>query len=249
MSLTESIEKYCGIALGAVPGQDAASLSEAFFRALVDAGKDYGEQRHLIIVAMDHCHDVDFGERCLDRIARIDAFLQRRAAVVDREVAKRNSGVPKNKDWPAGEQYATLRFSPARTVTPELCRAVEDMVAALAEENYMEPAEGLLRDLRQGLGYYLPGEDTLRRRRTVRWLKGQNALHVWIAAMLGGREPLIRVADGAPGCWVTAASLFIDRDGRAFTYSRLEHGRLRDEDRTKWLQNTVPLTPNSALLI
>ena len=247
--LVESIKRYCGIELEAVPDQDGCALAEAFYRALVEQGKDYAEQRHLLLVACDHVFDTDFGNACLDRVARIDAFRQRRAEVVDREVAKRYSGVPKNKDWAAGEAYANLRFAPARTVTEHLILAVEDMIGLLVQENYLEPHGDLLRDLRQGLGYYRPDEDPLRRRRTARWLKGQNALHVWVAAMLGGREPLIRVADGAPGCWVTAASLFIDRQGRAFTYSRLEHGRLSNEKQEAWLRGIIPLSPSSLLAL
>lgn len=249
MSLTESIKKYCGVDLVVASGQGGAALAEDFYRALVADGKDYAEQRHLLLVAADHVFDLDFGNACLDRVAALDAFRERRAAVVDREVAKRLSGVPKNKDWATGEAFATLRFAPARKATDELLGAVEDMVGTLVKENYLEAADNLLLDLRQGLGYYRTDEDPLRRRRTARWLKGQNALHCWVAAMLGGREPLIRVAPGAPGCWVTAASLFIDRQGKAFTYSRLEHGRLKNEEQKQWLRDLVPLTPNSALLI
>lgn len=245
MALIESIKRYCGIDLDAEAYPGGAEQAAALYRALVAAGCDYGEQRHLLLTAFDHHADVAFGEGCLDLVARIDSLAARRAAVTDREVAKRHSGVVKNKDWGAGEAYATLRFAPARSVSAELLDAVDDMVARLAEANYVEAAADLVRDLRQGLGYYRPGEDPLRRRRTVRWLKGQNALHFWVAAMLGGREPLIRVADGAPGCWVTAASLFIDRQGRAFTYSRLEHGVLRNTAQQQWLRATIPLTPAS----
>ncbi|MBR1550179.1 MAG: hypothetical protein IJ634_06020 [Bacteroidales bacterium] len=247
--MIESIKRYCDVDLGAQPYQDGSALAEAFYRALVAQGKDYAEQRHLLIRAVDHVNELDFGNACLDRVARIDDFRQRRAAVVDHEVAKRNSGVPKNKDWATGEAYATLRFAPAREVCDELCDAVEDMVALMVKENYLEAAADLPRDLRQGLGYYRPGEDPLRRRRTARWLKGQNVLHCWIAAMLGGRDPLIRVAPGAPGCWVTAASLFIDRQGKAFTYSRLEHGTLKNQTLKNWLHTTIPQVPNSTVLI
>jgi len=70
-------------------------------------------------------------------------------------------------------------------------------------------------------------------------------------AMPGGTSARfsIRVADGAPGCWVTAANLFIDRQGRALTYSRLEHGVLRSEEQQKWLRSLIPYTPNTAVLI
>ena len=117
------------------------------------------------------------------------------------------------------------------------------MVSRLAEEGYVELQDEVLRDLRQGLGYYRPGEDVMRRRRTVRWLRGQNVLHCWVAAMLGGREPLIRVAEGAPGCWVTAANLFVDRKGCAFTYERLEHGVLRNDHLHRWLLSIIPRRP------
>jgi len=249
MSLIENIMKYCGVEVDAAPGTRGDALAEAFFRALVDAGKDYGEQRHLLLVAADHVFDLDFGTACLQRVERLDAFRKRREALVDREVAKRHSGVVKNKDWAVGEAYASLRFAAAREVTAELVDAVEGMVGMLVEGGYVEPRADLVRDLRQGLGYYRPGEDPFRLRRTVRWLKGQNALHFWVAAMLGGREPLIRVAEGDSGCWVTAANLFIDRQGRALTYSRLEHGVLRSEEQQKWLRSLIPYTPNTAVLI
>lgn len=119
------------------------------------------------------------------------------------------------------------------------------MCRLMAAEGYVELRDDVVRDLRQGLGYYRPGEDTVRRRRTVRWLRGQNALHFWIAAMLGGRDPLIRVADGAPGCWVTAANLFVDRKNSAFVYSRLEHGILRNEIQRRWLLSVIPRSPHA----
>ena len=245
MSLTEWLKRDCGIDLDAACFQGGAVLAEALCQALVEAGKDYGEQRHILLAAADRHSDLAFGSACLDQVDRIDAFLARRARYDDRPVRNCHSGVPKNKVWAAGAEYATLRFAAARTVDEDSVAAVGEMVLRLAAAGYVEQNEAVVRDLRQGLGYYLPGEDLVRRRRTVRWLAGQNALHCWVAAMLGGREPLIRLADGSPGCWVTAADLFVDRKGCAFNNARLEHGILRNKEQERWLLSVIPRTPRA----
>ena len=245
MLLIDWLKRDCGIHLDAATFRDGAVLAAALCQSLVDAGKDYGEQRHILLQATEHHCDLAFGNACLDQVDRLDTFLRRRAAYDDRPVRNCHSGVSKNKGWQAGAVYADLRFAAARAVDDDSAAAVEEMVLRLVAESYVEQHGDVARDLRQGLGYLLPGEDPVRRRRTARWLRGQNALHFWVAAMLGGREPLVRVADGAPGCWVTAASLFVDRQGRAFTYSRLEHGILRSEEQQRWLLSIIPRTPRA----
>lgn len=243
MSLTEWLKTAYGVDFLPGGGLHGGPLAEAFCRALEEAGLDYGTQRAALVEAADRRHDLAFGNACLDHAEAIDAYLARRAALVDREVRKCRSGVVKNKEWAAGAEYAELRFAAARPPDGDLLDAVDDMCRRLAGEGYVELRDDVVRDLRQGLGYYRPGEDPVRRRHTVRWLRGQNALLCWIAVMLGGRDPLIRVAGGAPGCWVTAASLFVDRQGRAFTYARLEHGVLRNELQERWLLSLIPRSP------
>lgn len=245
MSLTEWLKTAYGVDFVPADGLHGGPLAEALCRALEEADLDYGSQRAALHEAADRLHDLAFSNACLDHVDAIGAYLARRASMVSREVRKCHSGVVKNKDWGAGAEYAELRFAAARAIDDDLLDAVDDMCRLMAAEGYVELRDDVVRDLRQGLGYYRPGEDTVRRRRTVRWLRGQNALHFWIAAMLGGRDPLIRVADGAPGCWVTAANLFVDRKNSAFVYSRLEHGILRNEIQCRWLLSVIPRSPHA----
>lgn len=249
MSLTEWMKTVYGTEVRFSGGACGAQLAAEFYRSLVDAGYDYQAQKRLLYDACGIHHDLAFGNACLDFIASIEDFEQRRGSLKVMPVRKCHSGVPKNKDWAPGAEYAELRFAAARTVGADLLDALDDMVDRMVGEGCIESRPDIRRDLRQDLGYYRPDEDIVRRRRTVKWLRGQNALHYWIASMLGGRDPLIRVADGAPGCWVTAASLFIDRQGRAFTYSRLEHGRLSNEKQETWLRGIIPLSPSSHLAL
>ena len=249
MSLIEWLQRDFGVDLDTADIQDGAALAAALCRALVAAGMDYGEQRHILLQASDRHCDLAFGNACLVQVERLDAFRAHRATFVDRPVRKCHSGVSKNKQWEAGAEYAELRFVAARTVDEDLLDAVDDMCRRMAGEGYVELRDDVVLDLRQGLGYYRPGEDPVRRRHTVRWLRGQNALHFWVDAMLNGREPLIRAAGGAQGCWKTAASLFVDRQGRTFTNERLEHGILRNEEQRQWLLSVIPRTPRVDRLI
>ncbi|MGX8712888.1 MAG: hypothetical protein ACSW8I_04275 [bacterium] len=245
MSLTEWIKTDYGLAVDLPDACEGVPLAQTLYRALVAAGADYSTQKRLLYEASGRLHDLAFGTTCLDLIADIDAFERRRGDLRVAPVRKCHSGVHKNKDWQPGAEYAELRFSAARHPDSDLLDAVDDMLRLLIGEGYVESRPDVLRDLRQGLGYYRPDEDILRRRRTVKWLRGQNALHCWIVAMLSGRSPLIRVGDGAPGCWVTAASLFVDRHSRAFTYARLEHGVLRNALQRQWIEALVPKSPQS----
>lgn len=243
MSLKEWMNAEYGMSVDLAGVSEGAPLAQALYRALVSAGADYSTQKRILYDASGHFHDLSFGSACLDLVADIEAFERRRGEVRIAPLRKCHSGVSKNKDWAPGAEYAELRFAAARPVADDLLDAVDDMVRRLIGEGYVESRSEVLRDLRQGLGYYRPDEDVVRRRRTVKWLRGQNALHCWIVAMLSGRSPLIRVGDGAPGCWVTAASLFVDRHGRAFTNERLEHGILRNALQRQWLESIVPKSP------
>lgn len=217
-----------------------ADLAAALSDVLVERGYDYGQQKELLYEATGLLHDLDFGNACLDRIAAIEAYEQRRAAVRVKTLVKCRSGVMKNKQWGAGAEYASLRFAAARPVDETLCDLVDDMLKRLVADGYLEVRQDLVRDLRQGLGYYRDGEDVFRPRRTARWLRGQNVLHVWVVLMKGGRDPLIRVERSGAGCWEIAASLFVDRMGKAFTNSRLEHGKVESEEELRYLRSLVP---------
>lgn len=245
MSLKEWLKADYGVDFHADPGMGGDAQAAALFRTLEAAGLDYGLQRAILLEAGDRHQVLSFGTACLDRVDAIDAYLARRAATAEKEVRRCHPRVSKNKDWAAGAEYADLRFAAARTVDEDSVAVVEEMVRRLAAEGYVELHPDVVRDLRQGLGYYRAGEDPVRRRHTVRWLRGLNALHFWIDALLGGREPLIRVADGAPGCWVTAASLFVDVHGCALTNQRLEHGILRNDLQRQWLLSIIPRTPRA----
>ena len=168
------------------------------------------------------------------------AFERRRNDLHIVPVRKCHSGIPKNKLRKPGAEYAELRFAAARPPADDLLDAVDDMLKRLISEGYVESRPDVMRDLRQGLGYYRPGEDVMRRRRTVKWLRHQNVLRHWIAAMLSGRSPLIRDGDGAPGCWVTAASLFVDAKGQAYTHKNLNHVTLTNSLQRQWLETIVP---------
>lgn len=244
--MRDRIKQICGFDFEADGAADGADLERRLYQALVAAGLDYALQKEILFDASGLHHDLAFGQACLDRIDAIDRFLLRRGALHHKKTRRCDNGVRKNKDWAPGADSAELRFQPARTPSDDLCRALDDMALRLVERGYIEARPDIARDLRQGLGYYRRGEDPLRQRRTVKWLKGQNALHCWVAAILHPEDPLCRVGEGNPGCWVTTASLFIDRHGRAFTYSRLEHGVMRNGDELRWLQRTIPRSPAAA---
>lgn len=240
MSLTEWIKADYGILLDFPDDLRGEPRAHALYRALVDANLDYGTQKALLAAASDRVHDKDFGIACLDLIGEIEAFERRRHSLRVAPLRKCHSGVPKKKERQPGAEYAELRFAAARRVDGDLLDAVDDMLRRLLSEGYVESRPDVLRDLRQGLGYYRPGEDPLRQRRTVKWLRNQNVLRCWIELMLAGRCPLIRDGDGASGCWVTAASLFVDRKGNAFTHKNLNHGILKNSTQRQWLEKIIP---------
>ena len=243
MELSEWLKTDCGLDLDVRGAADGVALEALLYRALVSAGKGYEEQRRILYESSGHYCDLAFGQACLDRIDAIERFEHRRAAVRVPRVRRCDSGVRKNKEWAPGAEYAELRFEAARKAEGDLMDAIDDMVGRLVEAGYLEARPDLPRDLRQGLGYFRPGEDLFRPRRTAKWLKGLNALHCWVVALLEEPGALCRVGQGAAGRWVTAASLFVDRQGRAFTYARLEHGVMRNQAQLQWLRRTIPRCP------
>lgn len=240
MKLDQWLHTHYGLTLGGDTPADGVALEQGLYRAMADAGLDYALQKEILYEASGQVPDLAFGQACLDRIEAIVRFEARRRTLQVKKTRRCHSGVAKNKDWAPGAELAELRFQAARTPDSDLLAAIDDMVLRLVQRGYLEARPGIGRDLRQGLGYYAPGEDLFRPRRTAKWLKGQNALHCWVAALLAKPDPLCGVGEGALGCWVTAASLFIDRHGRAFTYDRLEHGVMRDAGELQWLRKTIP---------
>jgi hypothetical protein len=240
MTLTEWIQERYGLNVPLPSGLRGVPLAEALCSALVDAGADYGQQKAVLVDCARRRHDLDFGNACLDLKERIETFERRLEDAQVAKVGKCHSAVVKNKDWPAAKAYADYRFVAARPLSDELFDGIDSMAERLLAEGYIELREEVVVDLRQGLGYYRPDEDPVRRRRTIRWLKGQNALHVWVKYMLDVTPPLIRKSPGPEGCWDIAASLFCDRNGRAFTNSRLEHGVVKDEHQSRWLRSVIP---------
>lgn len=245
MRLTEWLQSKHGLRLEAPGGVAGEALEQRLYQAMVEAGCDYALQKEILFAVSGIHPDLAFGQACLDRIEAIGRFEERRRGLAVKNTRRCHSGVVKNKDWAPGADLAEQRFQAARTPQSDLLDAIDDMVLRLVERGYLEARPDIVRDLRQGLGYFRPGEDLFRQRRTAKWLKGQNALHCWVDDLLADPDPLCRVGEGAPGRWVTAASIFIDRNGRAFTYARLEHGRMSDDLERKWLKNSIPLSPSS----
>ncbi|MBP3762577.1 MAG: hypothetical protein J6I49_01710 [Bacteroidales bacterium] len=240
MEPSEWLKKDYGLTVEAGASADGQALEAAVYKALVASGADYGEQKRILYECSERHFDLAFGQACLDRIEAIGRFEQRRLSLKPPRERRCDSGVRKNKVWENGAAFAELRFEAARPPEGHLMDAIEDMAERLVEMGYIEARPDVKADLRQGLGYYRPGEDLFRRRRTVKWLKGQNALHCWVAALLEEPGALCRAGNGPTGRWVTAASLFVDRHGKAFTYSRLEHGVMRDGNQLRLLRNTIP---------
>lgn len=245
MSLKESIEEYCKVNMDHYTGQKGSALAGWFFDALLDENPPFGEQCRRIKEAREHIHNLEFCQACDNRIREIGAYLKQHPDAGGGGKGC-HSGVTKNKDWPPGKEYAFLRFDPAREVSAELVDAVEDMIRAVARRNFFRCHDYTVCDLRQGLGYYRPDEDATRFRRTVCWMGDNNALHEWIDAMQTGRQPLIK-PQGRNGCWETAASMFVDRNGSAFTFQRLQRGYRKNEEIKRWFRSVVPRTPDASL--
>lgn len=228
-------------------GLRGAELAEAFADALGAAGFSFDEQQAILLEAPQHCIDLAFAEACTARVERIEALQRRRAEALQRFRVRCQDGVGRRGLRQPAAEVAVYRFVPLWGATDEHADIVDDMLRRLAAEGYFLATGDALRDLRQGLGYYRRGEDTLRLRHPVRWLGGLNALHWWINLMFADRCRLIGTATGRPKKWVTAASLFLDRDGHQVTYDRIEHGEVTPAEQQR-LRALVPLMPNSLTL-
>ena len=239
------IERF-GVSLdGSAVGGPA--LADAFGDALGAAGFDYDAQVGALLECAARGDDMAFAEACLDRAERIERLQQRRREALLRHRARCQSRGGEKRTYPPADTVAPLRFSPLWPATDEVADIVHDMLRRLVAEGYLPPDEAALRDLRQGLGYYRRGEDPWRLRRPVRWLGGMKALHFWIDLLATGDHPLIGIAPGAPPKWVTAASLFTDRQGRAVTNRRIEHGEVSSPGERQRIERTVPRPPTGLI--
>lgn len=245
MSLTEWLIHRHGVAFDATDNLTGEELVGTLCRALAAAGFDFDAQKSILLEAPDIYSDTAFLEACVERVKLIERLQDERRAALERHLARCQGGVSRRQPRPQASEVARHRFVPCWPLTAESADIVDDMLGRMADAGYLEPTADALRDLRQGMGYYRAAEDPYRLRRPVRWLRSQNALHWWLCGLLGDRggTPLIAVAEGGVGRWVTAASLFADRDGRAFTYAQLEHGHPSSADQRRWLDATLPLRP------
>lgn len=218
-------------------------LVNSLSRSLTAANFDFDEQRNILLQAPDHYRDAEFLDACIARADYIGRLQNKRRELIERHLSECKNGVSgKRVRMPAAE-VARLRFAAAWPLRDEVFDIVDDMILNMAKHGYLESTPSALVDLRQGFGYYRPDEDPVRLRAPVRWLRNQNALHWWISALMGARNkcPLIKVDEGGAGCWVTAASIFADCDGHAYTNEQLEHGRPSSQTQRDWLDSTVPL--------
>lgn len=240
MSLDDWLIDEYGIRLG-VPGDGVAgaALADALRRALVAAGRSYADQEAILRRAALAYADVDFGEACLALVDRIATLRLRLASLPAPPDAPRSA--PAARRLPAaGATHAALRFValwPLESTTFDL---VDDFVRRLAAAGYVAAQPALEADLRQGLGYYRPGEDPLRLRRTVRWLHRRQELRCLVRLLTEGPAPLCAVPLGShSGRWQVAASLFVDARGLAIKNSQLDSGD-PPPDRQAALRNLVP---------
>lgn len=247
MTLRDWLIQRYNLTLDTTGDISGEALVTALCRMLAAAGFDFDSQKSVLLEAPSIYCDTDFLEACINQVNRIERLQSERCAALERHLARCHNGGGKRRARIPAAEAAVYRFAPTWPLTNESADIVEDMLTLMADAGYIEPSADALRDLRQGFGYYRPGEDSGRLRRPVRWLGKQNALHYWICALLGDHDtlPLITVTEGGAGRWVTAASIFLDRRGNAFTYDQLEHGNPSDSRQREWLDSTVPLRPIS----
>lgn len=240
MSLNEWLINQFGISLMDCGGIAGAQLADAMCHALGEKGVDYGRQADALLEACNLYTDVEFGEECMLLVERLERLQRHRRDALERNKAQCQNGGAGRREWPVAGEVAMMRFRPLRETDDMMANIVDDMLRKLVAAGYIESNAEALRDLRQGLGYYRSGEDPFRMRRPVRWLQGQNTLHYWLCLLLEGERPLIGVVSNTKGRWVTAASLFTDSKGRAFTSDRLEHGKVSRREERQLLESTVP---------
>ncbi len=240
--LKEWILKECGVDLSDVAA-DGVGLADAFAHALDAAGFSIDEQLPLILEATLQGGGTDFVEACLDRIERIETLQRRRAEALARFNAHCQNGGGRQRTAAPAADVAIHRFMALWPVTDEHADVVDDMLRRLADEGFLLLDDGALRDLRQGLGYYRRGEDTLRLRRPVRWLDGKNTLHYWVCQLTRRVDPLCGCTGAVDRKWLIAASLFADRDGHAYRKEQIQHGEVSSPARRRWLDDVVPMRP------
>ena len=247
MTLRDWLIQRCNLTLDTAVGLSGEALVDALCSLLAAAGFNYDSQKGILLEATDIYCDTAFFEACINRVKLIEHLQDERREALQRHLARCQNGGARTRERIPAAETAVYRFAPAWPLTDESADIVDDMLQRMADAVYIEPATDALRDLRQSFGYYRTGEDPGRLRRPVRWLGKQNALHYWLCGLLGDRDapPLIAVTNGANDRWVTAASIFADRDGHAFTYNRLEHGNPADSRLREWLDSTLPLRPCS----
>ena len=240
------IERY-DLHLEAPQGASGVPLADALCSALAAAGFDFDSQAALLLEASERHADIAFAEACLDRVERIEALQARRREALQRHQARCQAGVGRRQPKAPAPEVAVHRFVPLWPASDQSADLVDDMLRRLASEGFILLEEWTLRDLRQGLGYYRRGEDPYRLRRPARWLAGMNALHFWVELMMDEEHALISVADGSAKKWVTAASLFTDRQGHAVTNGRIEHGEVESAALRRRIERCVPKLISSEL--
>ena len=221
-----------------------ADLAAAVQQALVRARLGFDRQRAVLRAAAERQADVVFGNACLDAVDAIAAFQRRLAdtPVPDSpSPSRRHSAVTARSARPPAPPFAELRFLAAAPDAPELADILDDFARRLVAQGYVENRPDIVRDLRQGLGYYRRGEDPLRLRRTIRWLRPQNQLSHLVRCLLDAQAPICRVPDGNAGRWQVTADIFADRAGRTFENRNFDHARLGDGPARRALEALVPV--------
>lgn len=235
-----------GITLDTAVGMSGDEIVDSLCHALAAAGFNFDDQKSVLLEAPDVYCDADFLRACVERVKLIERLQDERREALMRHLSRCRNGVAGRHAQPPAAEVAIHRFVPCWPLTDETFSIVDDMLWRMADAGYIETNADVLRHLRQGFGYYRPSEDPFAVRRPVRWLRGQNALHWWLCGLLGdrGANPLITVSEGGVGRWITAASIFADSNGHAYTNAQLEHGRPASDDQRRWLDSVIPLRPS-----
>ena len=218
-------------------------VAASFFKTLTNRAIPFDDQIPIIFDAANSYPDIAFCQQCMDHIQKILNYQKQRNKLQHEYNAKCVSGGFRKSVRTPAVDTVHLRFAAQWKPVDDFIPAIEDMLGEMAKSGYIESSREAITDLRQGFGYYRKDEDTCRPRSPVRWLRAQNALHYWMCLLLDKKHnpyPIIGVPPGNPGCWVTTAAIFSDRNGNAFTYDRLEHGRLTDTEQIKFLTRNVP---------
>ena len=246
MSLRQWLINDYAIDLHVDDAVGGAALADALACAMEHADLSLDEQRELLLAVPAHTGSLDLCEACMLRAERIENLQARRREHLLRWQAQCQNGVSKKRSREPAAEVALYRFNPLWDETDETADIVDDMLLRMASEGCLLLVDGALRDLRQGLGYYRRGEDTHRLRRPVRWLRGENVLHVWVQLLTERDDAMCGVVDSSKGKWITAASLLCHADGSGYKNSQIHHGEVKPEVR-RWLEGLVPHAPKIAI--